>query len=247
MAEFQTTVAEWLTLLAALLPFGYTFGAGMVAGANPCGFAMLPAYLSLYLGLSAENERSVTSRWRDIISAAWVGISVSAGFMVLFTLAGLLLAAGGSFLMPIMPWVGTVIGLALVVLALLSLSGIAPTLTLAQRAGNRMMPARQRSGRTFFLFGLAYGVASLSCTIPIFMIAAGSALASASFVDGIVRTFTYALGMASVIVTLTLALALFKGTIVQHFKLAIPYVHLASAILLMVAGGWIVIYWTPYL
>lgn len=39
-----------MTRLADYLPMGYAFGAGMVSTVNPCGFAMLPAYLSLYMG-----------------------------------------------------------------------------------------------------------------------------------------------------------------------------------------------------
>ena len=41
--------------LARLLPFGYAFGAGMVATVSPCGIAMLPAYVSLYLGAQEEG------------------------------------------------------------------------------------------------------------------------------------------------------------------------------------------------
>ena len=32
-------------------PLGLAFAAGLVATINPCGFAMLPAYLSFFLGL----------------------------------------------------------------------------------------------------------------------------------------------------------------------------------------------------
>ena len=34
-------------------PLALAFTAGMVATVNPCGFAMLPAYLSYFLGLEA--------------------------------------------------------------------------------------------------------------------------------------------------------------------------------------------------
>ena len=36
------------------------FSAGMIATVNPCGFAMLPAYLSYFLGLEAGSQ----SAWR---------------------------------------------------------------------------------------------------------------------------------------------------------------------------------------
>ncbi|MGA7671260.1 MAG: hypothetical protein WBW04_12620, partial [Nitrolancea sp.] len=41
--------STWLRDLSIALPLGYAFGAGMVAAVNPCGFALLPAYLGLYL------------------------------------------------------------------------------------------------------------------------------------------------------------------------------------------------------
>jgi hypothetical protein len=47
VSELQALLTGWLTELAAVLPFGFAFGVGMVAAVNPCGFAMLPAYLSL--------------------------------------------------------------------------------------------------------------------------------------------------------------------------------------------------------
>src|SRR5215469_15515376 len=39
-----------LRTLVAALPFGYAFGAGMLAAFNPCGFGLVPAYLGLHLG-----------------------------------------------------------------------------------------------------------------------------------------------------------------------------------------------------
>ena len=43
--------------------FAYAFTAGMVASVNPCGFAMLPAYLSYFLGIEGQaDDRSTTAR-----------------------------------------------------------------------------------------------------------------------------------------------------------------------------------------
>src|SRR5215472_5706521 len=47
-----------LDALGGVLPLGYAFAAGMLAAVNPCGFALLPGYLGLYLG---ERE-AVASR-----------------------------------------------------------------------------------------------------------------------------------------------------------------------------------------
>ena len=50
MMEIQAWLSQSIGDLATVLQLGYAFGAGMVAAVNPCGFAMLPVYLSLYLG-----------------------------------------------------------------------------------------------------------------------------------------------------------------------------------------------------
>ena len=39
-----------LDSIGVLAPLGFAFAAGMVSTVNPCGFAMLPAYLGLYIG-----------------------------------------------------------------------------------------------------------------------------------------------------------------------------------------------------
>ncbi len=58
MTEIQILLTNWMNALAVLLPFGYSFGAGMVSTVNPCGFSMLPAYLSLYLGERDDGTAS---------------------------------------------------------------------------------------------------------------------------------------------------------------------------------------------
>ena len=69
------------------LPLGFAFAAGMVSAVNPCGFAMLPAYLGLYLG-SGDQNRPENNPLRQVAQALLIGLSVAAGFVVLFGLAG---------------------------------------------------------------------------------------------------------------------------------------------------------------
>ena len=39
----------------------FAFGAGMVALINPCGFALLPAYLGMFLGQKDEGTSRIAS------------------------------------------------------------------------------------------------------------------------------------------------------------------------------------------
>lgn len=244
MSELQAQAAQWLSTLITWLPVGYAFGAGMIAAVNPCGFAMLPAYLALYLGAGGQADQR--SGARRLAEAVVVGGTVSAGFVVLFAAAGAVISAGGRFLLPVMPWVGLAIGIGLVLLGLAMLGGRTFNPALFEQLADRIGRSRERSLRGFFLFGLAYGLASLSCTLPVFMIAAGSALISGSLGRGFVQLLSYGLGMASVVIALTLAIALVKAGFVTLLRRAVPYVQTVAAMLLVVAGGSIVLYWSPY-
>jgi cytochrome c-type biogenesis protein len=158
VSEIQAFLSELLSGLAAALPFGLAFGAGMVAAVNPCGFAMLPAYLSLYLGTEESDfaERSATSR---ALRALAVGCVVLSGFVVLFVLAGAVISAGGTALIRVMPVLGVLVGEALVVLGVwMLLAGRAPYAAVLGGLATRLGDPRKVGVRGFFLFGLAYGV-----------------------------------------------------------------------------------------
>ena len=242
MSELQALLTGWLTELAAVLPFGFAFGVGMVAAVNPCGFAMLPAYLSLYLGAHEEDSGKRPAMHR-LLRALLVGATVSSGFVLLFGFAGLVISAGGSALLGAMPSLGIVIGGVLVLVGLWMLAGRTLHAGVFERFAGRVGDPRNVSVPGFFLFGLAYGAASLSCTLPAFLAVVGSSLASGGVLAGTGRFFSFGLGMAAVLVTLTLALAFFKQGLVRWLRKAVPYVRLASAVLLVLAGAYVIFYW----
>ncbi len=242
MSGLQELVTQWLTGLGALLPFGFAFGAGMIAAVNPCGFAMLPAYLSLYLGAEEEGfgKRSAPAR---LLRALLVGAVVSSGFVLLFAAAGLAISAGGSALLAAMPALGILIGGALVLVGFWMLAGRSLYTGVFERLASRVGDPGTVSVRGFFLFGLAYGAASLSCTLPVFLAVVGSSLATGGVLAGAGQFVGFGLGMAAVLMALTVALAFFKRGLVKRLRGAAAYVRLASAVLLVLAGAYIVYYW----
>jgi cytochrome c-type biogenesis protein len=246
VSALQELATQWLTSLGALLPFGFAFGAGIVAAVNPCGFAMLPAYLSLYLG-NREAGFEKRSPFGRVLRAVLVGSVVSLGFVLLFGLAGVIVAAGGSAILGAMPWLGTVIGAALILMGIWILAGRTLYTGFFERFARRIGDPRAVSVRGFFLFGLAYGLASLSCTLPVFLAVMGSSLTAGTFLSAAGQFVSYGLGMTAVIVVLTLALTLFKEGVISRLRKVTPYVHLISAALLVLAGAYIVFYWWPVL
>ncbi len=227
---------------ADVIPLGYAFGAGMVAAVNPCGFAMLPAYLGLYLGAGAGGEVQGTTG-RRLGQALLVGLLVTAGFVLLFGIAGLLISAGARAMITYVPWIGLAIGVLLIGVGAWLLGGGTFHMSLGDRLAAGVGNPNQTSLKGYFLFGISYGIASLSCTLPVFLTVVGSTVATSGFLGAIFQFILYALGMGFVILVLTLSMALFKGVVVNTIRRGLRYVQLASAVLLMVAGAYIVYYW----
>jgi len=232
----------WLGRLADFLPVSYAFGAGMVATVNPCGFAMLPAYLGLYMGTRAEQFVQAAPG-RRVRQALVVAAAVSAGFVGLFGVTGLLIAASGSFLVGAFPWVGLAVGVLLFLSGLWLLAGHHLTVGAPQQLAARLRAATPGGVRSFFVFGLAYGIASLSCTLPIFLTVVGSSLAVEGLGAAAYQFVSYALGMSLVVTLLTVGLALFKTSLIGVLRRALPYFHALSAALMLLAGAYIVYYW----
>lgn len=226
----------------SVIPLGFAFGAGMVSAVNPCGFAMLPAYLGLYLGAN-EKQGPRTSSVRRLGKALLIGGTVSSGFVLLFGFAGVVVSGSARPLVNIIPWIGLAIGVLLAIAGAWLLSGGKLYSGFAARAASHMGNPAQVSLRGYFLFGVSYGTASLSCTLPIFLAVVGSSLTVGGFLASVGQFILFALGMGLVILLLTLAVALFKGMMVGTLRKALPYVQPVSAGLMVVAGAYIVFYW----
>lgn len=239
----QVEVSQWLGQVAGILPFGYAFGAGMVSAVNPCGFALLPVYLTLYLGAedSGFRDRSLFLR---LLKAFWIALMVASGFALLFGIVGAIVSAGGTFLMGAMPWLAVVVGLALMLLGAWMLFGNTLSFHFLLRFAGKIGDPREMSVFGFFLFGVAFGATSLGCTLPIFLMVVGSSVTAGDFTTGVLQFFSYILGMGCVMQILTFGIAVVKeGVVVGALRRLLPYVHKVSALLLLGAGGYIIFYW----
>jgi cytochrome c biogenesis protein CcdA len=226
----------------SIIPLGFAFGAGMVSSVNPCGFAMLLAYLGLYLG-AGEKAGLRTSPAQRLVRALMVGGSVAVGFILLFSLAGVAIGGGARAVVNIIPWLGLAIGVLLVIAGAWLLGGGKLYSGFAAQAASRVGSPGQIGTRGYFFFGISYGTASLNCTLPIFLAVVGSSLAVDGLLAALGQFVLYALGMGLVIMFLTLALALFKGATVGALRKALPYVQPVSAGLMILAGSYIAFYW----
>lgn len=238
----SATSGNFLDRVGRLFPLGFAFSAGMVSSVNPCGFAMLPAYLGLYLGdnLGEDDHSGLTTRLQR---AVLVGGTVTAGFVVMFAVVGVPIGLGARGIVTVFPWVGLGIGVLLAVVGAYLLSGGKLYTNLAMRLSSKMGNANNNSVRGYFTFGLGYGTASLSCTLPIFLAVIGGTFTADTFLDSLLQFMLYGFGMGTVILTLTVGMAVFKGAMVGGLRKMLPYVGTISAVMLLVSGAFIVYYW----
>lgn len=243
VSTLQLTVSGALGRLVDALPVGYAFGAGMMSAVNPCGFTLLPAYLALFLG-SGGADYHARPRTARIAGALGVSAVVSAGFVLLFGVIGGLVAAGARFVIAAMPWISVGIGTGLLALGLYLLTGRHVASGALLRLGTRLGASGLQGPRGYFLYGLTFGVCSVSCTLPVFLVVVGSAVAAGGALAGMAQFIGYALGMGAVVTALTLAVALLKeGVLVRGLRRAMPHLHTATALFVAFAGAYILYYW----
>lgn len=217
-------------------PLTLAFAAGMVATVNPCGFAMLPAYLSYFMGLDGGDERSRPAALRSALS---IGAIVSLGFLMVFGLAGILITAGFRSIIDWLPWLALVVGVGVLALGIALLRGFDLNVSLFKAKRARA----ERGFRSMFLFGVSYAVASLSCTLPVFLTVVAGQVTTGDILSGSVTFLAYGFGMALVLVAVTVALALGKTSILGRFRSLLKHVNTISGVILIVAGLYIVWFW----
>jgi len=238
--SISARISGLLLELGAVAPFGYALVAGMVASVNPCGFVLLPTYLGYYLG-DGRGGLGVRQQSRRALA---VSAAVSVSFVLLFGLAGVVAALAASAVSSALPWVGTAVGVGLIALAGLLASGRQLDFPLAPRAAHRLREATRNTGLSGYLaYGFAYGLASLGCTLPVFLGLVGTSLQAHGLAAAVGQFLLFGSGMGIVITTLTFATAWFGDGLIRRARTAGRYVGWLSAVLLWLAGAYVIYYW----
>jgi cytochrome c biogenesis protein CcdA len=214
-------------------PMALAFTAGMVATFNPCGFALLPAYIGAFVTGDEVTERTDLRVIRAIVVAA----AVSAGFVIVFAAVGLIIDSLASEARRQLPWVTIIVGGLLVVAGIATFAGWKPTIAIR---GLSLTSGRTGAG-AMVGYGATYAIASLSCTIGPFLAVTGTAL-SRSPLEGIATYVTYALGMGIVILALSIASALAHGAVVNHMRRLSRIAPRVGGVLMILAGVYAIWY-----
>ena len=207
---------------------GLAFGAGLVAALNPCGFAMLPAYLALVV--RGEDVGRSAAVGRALAATA----AMAAGFFIVFAGFGLLTVSAAATVQRYLPYVTVLIGIVLVALGIWLLAGRELTVLRGLARGARWAPTARLG--SMFTYGISYAIASLSCTVGPFLAVTAAGLRGDSVLGGLAVYVAYAAGFTLVVGVLATGAAMASAAAVDRMRRIVPYVNRISGALLVAVG-----------
>lgn len=213
------------------------FAAGLVAALNPCGFAMLPAYLALVVR-ACHKGGAAMAVGRAVAATA----AMTLGFLTVFGTFGLLTVSLASNVQKYIPYVTVLIGIALVTLGVWLLSGRELTLLVPNQLARGASRAPTRRLGSMFGYGVGYAIASLSCTVGPFLAVTGAGVGGTSVFGRASVYVAYAAGFALIVGTLAVAVALAGSAVVERMRRILPYVNRIGGGVLILVGLYVVYY-----
>lgn len=212
--------------------FAYSFMVGVLAAVNPCGFVLLPTWLLYFLGIEGEVRRAPVSR------ALAVSGALSAGLVGVFLVVGLVTRLFTQWIAGNAQYLGFAVGAALVVAGAAMLAGWKPSVAVPGLSARR-----DRSLVGVALFGAAYAVASIGCTIGLLTSAVMGGVTRHGFLPGVIGVALYGLGMALLVTALTLALALARHGLLRVLRAGMRHANRLAGVALVASGIYLCWYW----
>lgn len=220
------------------VPGTFALAMGAASVFNPCGIALLPASLAWVGGTTTGTGRA----WRRAASGLQAGLLMAVGFTLVVAVLGLVVHLVGVLLTPVLHVTMIVFGGGLV------LGGGAVALGLFHLPIDRWTGIERVSGTpgqpwTLLVGGVVYGVAALSCTLPLFVAALVPAMAG-GFGDFAALVALFGLGTALVLVLASEATLFFRDGVWRAVRRVAPWLNIGLGAVIVAAGLYLVYYWT---
>ena len=223
------------------VPLLFAFSAGMVAAFNPCGAAMFPAYVGYQLSGDSNKNNLLLDSFRAIL----LGLVTTIGFVVVFGIVGLVVAAGGSLIGQYLPLAGLIVG---IIITLFGVSLIIFKKKAGFMAASRVSLGEGKGIRNVFLFGIGYAVASVSCALPIFLaavgIVTGKSVTTYGVLETIISSLSYGIVMGVVMIAVALGAVFFKELVRKILRKVFPLVEPVGNLAMVGAGVYLIYYWS---
>ncbi len=211
---------------------GLAFAAGLVAALNPCGFALLPAYLAFVVGDTRPGHPLTVAR------AVAATVAMTTGFLAVFAAFGALTIPVATAVQRYLPFVTVVVGVFLMAVGLWMSAGY--RLYMPTTPPDRWAPTARLG--SMFGYGMAYAVASLSCTVGPFLAVTAAGTRSGTAAGATMVYLAYAGGFALIVGTLAVAAAFASSALATRMRRWIPTINRIGGALVVVVGTYVAYY-----
>lgn len=212
-------------------------GAGLLAAVNPCGFALLPAYLTTFvLGDQPASQTAALAR------ALRATVALTLGFAAVFLVFGLLVLPVAASVQAYLPVFSIVLGVGLALAGTwVALGRKLPQFRLPSRGVKTGKPLTA-SWPAMTGFGASYAIASLGCTLAPFLAVVLASFRTGNPAAGTVLFLAYAAGMGLTVGVAASAVALARRGVVSSMRRASSIVPRLGGLVLAVAGTYVAWY-----
>lgn len=214
---FYPVVLGDMSLDVSGLAFAFT--AGVLSVFSPCGYALLPGYVSYYMGSKLS-----------VVRAASGGLACTLGLVTVFSAFGALTSSLGTVLSGLVPTLGLLAGGVTVAMGAATLFGVG-----FPRMPFTLRPSRRTGLSGFYLFGIVYGLAGVGCSAPIFVSVIVFAMLG-GLANGVLTFVAYAAGMGLPLVVTSVLVAQANELVLAKISGVTPRLQMVGGVVLMLAG-----------
>ncbi|MHA2278519.1 MAG: cytochrome c biogenesis CcdA family protein [Candidatus Kariarchaeaceae archaeon] len=206
------------------VPLALVLGAGFVTLLTPCGYVLLPAYISYYLGGKITFKGALRGALTSVL-----------GIFVVFTAVGLTVSFTSYLIQSIIPYLTLIAGIIIVILGISKAFEINLPL-IGMSVGQRI------KATGFFTYGLVYAFTASGCTFPIFF----SVILYASLTPGLGALITmiiYSVGVAIPLIITAILASKINDLVLTRLTNYLPMLHKGTGIVLIITGVYLIYYW----
>lgn len=198
--------------------------AGVMASLSPCSFPLLPGYISYYIGASPSLMKTIPSV-----------VACTLGLITIFSLIGLICSLAGSVLYHYFPFMPIVAGIIIILMAFSMIFEVEIKLPL------KFINVDKRKGIIgIFIYGMIYGLAASSCSVPVFLSIIIYAIGLGSLY-GVMAFVVYALGMSIPIAIIAFLASKAKMLLLKKYSKSIKVIQKIGAGVLLLIGLYLIL------
>ena len=208
----------------------FSFLAGFGSFFSPCGVALIPAYV----GYAIRGEGANPTLASKIKNGLVYGVLAAIGIILVYFVFAAAVSLLRNIVGPILFYLALATGTLLVILGIAMFAGKGVGFEIP-------LPFKKLSPKFgFLMFGTAYGLGSLGCTLPLFLLVIANALTAQNISLFLLHFVFFLSPIALLIIGFTLASFFAQEAVARSLSKLTPYIVKISPLIIILAGFYII-------